>query len=81
MTEVPYKTIAVPNDWNRRGLPAWTYHSPALFELEREKLFLTHWQVVGHVSDVPSAGDWLAFDLLGERAMVMRGNDGARLTV
>ena len=76
MTEVPYKTIAVPNDWNRRGLPAWTYHSPALFELEREKLFLTHWQVVGHVSDVPSAGDWLAFDLLGERAMVMRGNDG-----
>ncbi len=76
MTELPYETIAVPNDWNRRGLPAWTYHSPALFELEREKLFLTHWQVVGHVSDVPATGDWLAFDLLGERAMVMRGNDG-----
>jgi len=75
MTELPYETIPVPNDWNRRGLPAWTYHSPALFDLEREKLFLTHWQVVGHVGDMPAAGDWLAFDMLGERAVVMRGND------
>lgn len=76
MTALPYDTIPVPNDWNRGGLPAWTYHSPALFDLEREKLFLTHWQVVGHVGDIPAAGDWLAFDLIGERAVVMRGNDG-----
>jgi phenylpropionate dioxygenase-like ring-hydroxylating dioxygenase large terminal subunit len=76
MTTLPYDTIPVPNDWDRGGLPAWTYHSPALFDLERDKLFLTHWQVVGHVGDIPAAGDWLAFDLLGERAVVMRGNDG-----
>src|SRR6478735_4876464 len=76
MTQLPYDTVPVPNDWNRGGLPAWTYHSPALFDLEREKLFLTHWQVVGHLGDIPAAGDWLAFDLLGERALVMRGNDG-----
>ena len=76
MTALPYDTIPVPNDWNRGGLPAWTYHSPALFDLERDKLFLTHWQVVGHVGDIPAAGDWLAFDLIGERAVVMRGNDG-----
>lgn len=76
MTQLPYETIAVPNDWDRGGLPAWTYHSPALFDLERDKLFLTHWQVVGHVGDIPAAGDWLAFDLLGERAVVMRGADG-----
>lgn len=76
MTQLPYETIAVPNDWDRGGLPAWTYHSPALFDLERDRLFLTHWQVVGHVGDIPAAGDWLAFDLLGERAVVMRGADG-----
>lgn len=76
MTQLPYDTIAVPNDWDRGGLPAWTYHSPALFELERDRLFLTHWQVVGHVGDIPATGDWLAFDLLGERAVVMRGADG-----
>jgi carnitine monooxygenase subunit len=66
----------VPNDWDRRGLPGWTYHSPALFELEREHVFLRTWQVAGHVNDLPAPGDWLTFDLLGERAVVIRGRDG-----
>lgn len=66
----------VPQVWDRRGLPAWTYHSPALFALERERLFLTHWQVVGHTADIPAPGDWLTFDLLGERALVLRGAKG-----
>lgn len=76
MTQFPYPTLSVPNDWDRGGLPAWTYHSPALFALEREKLFLTHWQVVGHASNLPNPGDWLSFDMLGERAVIMRGQDG-----
>ena len=76
MTELPYASMTIPNDWDRGGLPAWTYHSDAMFALEREKLFLTHWQVVGHECDIPNPGDWLSFDLLGERAVVMRGADG-----
>lgn len=76
MTDLPYATLPVPNDWDRRGLPAWAYHSPALFDLERDEVFLTHWQIVGHECDIPDAGDWLSFDLLGERAVVMRGADG-----
>ena len=76
MTELPYPILTIPNDWDRRGLPAWTYHSPAMFALEREKLFMTHWQVVGHDCDVPNPGDWITYDLLGERAVVMRGQDG-----
>jgi carnitine monooxygenase subunit len=54
MTDLPYDALTIPNDWDRRGLPAWTYHSPALFALERERLFLTHWQLVGHVCDIPA---------------------------
>ncbi len=76
MTRLPYPTIPVPNDWDRRGLPAWTYHSEAMFALEREQVFLTHWQLAGHECDIPEPGDWLSFDLLGERAVVMRGADG-----
>ncbi len=76
MTQLPYPTIPVPNDWDRRGLPGWTYHSPALFDLERSELFLTHWQIVGHQGDIPAPGDWLTFDLLGERAVILRGRDG-----
>ena len=33
MTELPYDALTIPNDWDRKGLPAWTYHSPALFAL------------------------------------------------
>jgi phenylpropionate dioxygenase-like ring-hydroxylating dioxygenase large terminal subunit len=76
MTDLGFDVLPLPNDWDRRGLPAWTYHSPALFDLERQNVFLTHWQVAGHVSDLPAPGDWLTFDLLGERAVIMRGADG-----
>ncbi len=76
MKDLPFATTPVPNDWDRRGLPAWAYHSPALFELERTQLFLRHWQVAGHTSDIPAPGDWLSFDMLGERAVIMRGQDG-----
>ncbi len=76
MNQMPYPTVSVPNDWDRKGLPAWAYHSKAVFALEREKLFLTHWQVVGHLANVPNPGDWLTYDLLGERAVIMRGKDG-----
>lgn len=69
-------SLPIPNDWDRSGLPAWTYHAPELFELEKTQVFLTHWQVVGHACDIPAPGDWLSFDLLGERAVVMRGQDG-----
>jgi phenylpropionate dioxygenase-like ring-hydroxylating dioxygenase large terminal subunit len=76
MTQLPFPTVSVPHDWDRKGLPAWAYHSKALFALEREKLFLTHWQIVGHVSNLPNTGDWLTHDMLGERAIIMRGKDG-----
>ena len=66
----------VPQDWDRRGLPAWTYHSKAFLDLEIRELFLTHWQLVGHVSDVAEPGDYLTFDLAEERALIVRGKDG-----
>ncbi len=68
--------ITVPADWDRRGLPGWTYSSPALFDLERQHIFLTHWHVAGHISDVAGPGDWITFDMLGERALILRGQDG-----
>jgi phenylpropionate dioxygenase-like ring-hydroxylating dioxygenase large terminal subunit len=68
--------VAVPNDWDRSGLPGWSYHSAALLELEKEHVFRNHWQIVGHVSDLPNPGDYLTLDVVGERALVVRGKDG-----
>jgi phenylpropionate dioxygenase-like ring-hydroxylating dioxygenase large terminal subunit len=70
------RDVTVPNDWDRRGLPGWSYHSQALLDLEKEYIFRNHWQIVCHVSDVPNPGDYLAVDIVGERALVLRGKDG-----
>ena len=76
MNDLTFKTVPAPNSWDRRGLPAWTYNSPAMFDLEKHDLFLRFWQVAGHANDIPAPGDWLSFDILGERAVIMRGQDG-----
>ncbi|CAN7627303.1 aromatic ring-hydroxylating dioxygenase subunit alpha [Phyllobacterium sp. LjRoot231] len=73
---VQQRDLTIPNNWDRRGLPAWSYSSPALLELEKEHVFRSHWQIAGHVCDVPNAGDYVALDVVGERALIVRGKDG-----
>lgn len=70
------RDLSIPEGWDRRGLPGWTYHSPAFLELEMAELFKTHWQIVCHVSDVPQPGSFVTADICGERALVVRGADG-----
>lgn len=68
--------MAKDMDWDRRGLPARAYHDTRIFALEGQRLFRRHWQIAGHVSDVPEPGDYLTLDIAGERALVIRGHDG-----
>jgi phenylpropionate dioxygenase-like ring-hydroxylating dioxygenase large terminal subunit len=58
-------------------LPAWTYGNAEFHELEKRHLLLANWQVVGHVSELQKAGDYITLDFMGERAVVVRGEDGA----
>ena len=75
----PMGNHEVPANWDRRGLPAWCYHSTALLELEKNQLFKTHWQIACHVSDIPEPGCYVCFDLCGERAIILRDkNSGIR---
>ncbi|MCJ8052324.1 aromatic ring-hydroxylating dioxygenase subunit alpha [Shinella curvata] len=71
------RDISIPNDWDRSGLPGWCYHSPALLELEKQHVFREHWQIACHVSDIPEPGNYLTMDVVGERALILRGQDGA----
>lgn len=68
------RLVADEDSWS---LPAWTYRDEGFLALEREKLFRPAWQLVCHVSDIPDPGDYQAFAMLGERAFVVRGKDGA----
>jgi carnitine monooxygenase subunit len=58
------------------SLPAWLYHDPDFFELEKQKIFRTSWQLVCHQNDIPSPGDYHSFDFLGESIVVLRTEDG-----
>ena len=69
------KDTAPPRNWDRSGLPGWAYHSPALFDIEQQALFRTHWQLAGHVGDLPEPGDFITFDIGPERALILRGHD------
>src|ERR1700676_5062700 len=57
-------------------LPAPLYFSPATFEDEKNRLFASTWQVVGHVHQAASPGDYFTFDLIGEPLLIARGDDG-----
>jgi phenylpropionate dioxygenase-like ring-hydroxylating dioxygenase large terminal subunit len=56
-------------------LAPWTYSDPELFELEYEALFLSRWQFIGHVNDVPDIGDYVTADIGRDSIVVIRGKD------
>ena len=66
----------IPNDWDRAGLPAWSFFNNEMFEAEKDLLFRRHWQLICHSNDIPNAGDFVTWNLIGERALVIRGKDG-----
>jgi len=68
--------LEIPGKWDRSGLPAWTYFSKELLDLETEVLFRRHWQLACHQNDLPERGNYVCFDLCGERAVILRGEDG-----
>ena len=70
------RNISIPNDWDRSGLPGWCYHSDALLELEKQHVFREHWQIACHVSDIPEPGNYITMDVVGERALILRDQEG-----
>ena len=73
-TRLPPAPVATDEDGY--SLPAWIYHDRDFFELEKRKIFRTAWQVVCHVNDIPQAGDYHTFNILGESVFTVRGQDG-----
>jgi len=53
------------------------YLSDEVFELERRHFAARTWQFVGHASQVPAAGDYVAMDIAGRPLMMVRQADGS----
>lgn len=58
-----------------KPLAPWTYINDELFELEYDTMFLSRWQLAGHVSDVPNIGDFITFDMGRTNVVIIRGKD------
>jgi phenylpropionate dioxygenase-like ring-hydroxylating dioxygenase large terminal subunit len=57
-------------------MDAEVYRDPERFELERRRVFATHWLVAGRAEQLVEAGDWLVYDAHGESVVVARQSDG-----
>ncbi len=60
---------------DRLSLPAWIYHDPEFLAAEADKVFRPSWQIVCHLSDIPSPGRYHTLDMFGETIVVVRGAD------
>jgi TetR/AcrR family transcriptional repressor of bet genes len=57
-------------------LPGWAYADAALHGVERRRLFLPAWHCAGPSGRIARSGDYLALELFGERALILRDPAG-----
>jgi phenylpropionate dioxygenase-like ring-hydroxylating dioxygenase large terminal subunit len=53
------------------------YTDPVRFELERERVFRTHWLLAARSEQVASPGDWISYEGHGETVIITRQTDGS----
>jgi Rieske 2Fe-2S family protein len=58
------------------SLPQALYTSAEIYELDVDRVLRRHWNLVGHVSSIPRAGDYLVAEYDRDSAIVVRGDDG-----
>jgi phenylpropionate dioxygenase-like ring-hydroxylating dioxygenase large terminal subunit len=56
--------------------PPKAYTDPDHYQYEIDQVLKREWLAVGHISQIPKAGDYFNLDLLGEPMMVVHGKDG-----
>lgn len=76
LNSAAFATTATDPD-DHLSLPGWLYHDPEFFAVECARILRQAPQVVCHLNEIPSPGDWRSFDYLGESVIVIRGDDGA----
>jgi phenylpropionate dioxygenase-like ring-hydroxylating dioxygenase large terminal subunit len=58
-----------------QALPGEMYTSPAIYELELERIFRRDWLFVGRADEIADPGDWLSATIGDEPIMIVRGED------
>lgn len=60
--------------------PGWAldqrfYTDPSIFKLELDRIVMRNWILAGHASQIPNPGDYLAFKVANESAILVRNKD------
>jgi len=76
MSATPARQVASPAASTARGLPAWVYNHPEMTRLEYERILKPSWQIACHVSQIPSAGDYVTFAPGSDSVIVLRDREG-----
>lgn len=59
-----------------RHLPGHYYTSPAVFQREKEALYMKRWLCVGREEEIANAGDYLTLRVIDEPVLVVRDEQG-----
>jgi Rieske 2Fe-2S family protein len=76
-TETPtFRKTADTFKAGAKTLPQRYFVSPEILAEEKETIFSKQWVLVGHQSQIATAGDYLTSDVAGESLMVVRDKSG-----
>jgi choline monooxygenase len=59
-----------------RALPGRYYFDPAIYELEKRKVFYGSWQYVGHVSMLRAPGSYITREIVDQSVLLLKDRDG-----
>lgn len=57
-------------------LPSYLYTDPAVYEIEKERIFFRTWQYIAHKSLFEKPGDYVATKICDQGVFVIKGGDG-----
>lgn len=75
ISEIEFEKIQSPVA-RAKHAPGFIYTSPEIYDLEKSEIFMKDWLCVGREEEVENPGDYMAFRILGEPVVVVRGKDG-----
>ncbi len=62
-------------DWSH--VPAERYYSREFYDLEKEKLWPHVWQMAAREQEIPEAGDFVEYEIVGQSLLIVRQVDGS----
>src|SRR5260370_31089179 len=63
---------------NLELIPSRRYYDPEFFALERERLWPYVWQMACRLEQIPTAGDYVEYSILGKSLIVVRTKNGGK---